>query len=86
MTTQDRIDNLIPDPRETAKSIHRKWEYKTVWDNFQLNDNELNKLGAEGWELIAFNKASSQIWSSGWTFKRRAASNPTRQDSTTAQP
>ena len=48
-----------------------KWEYKTVWDQFQLSDSTLNQMGSEGWELVAFNKASSQVWSSGWTFKRR---------------
>ncbi len=48
-----------------------QWEYKTVWYKFQLPDSQLNAMGQEGWELVAFNKASSQIWSSGWTFKRR---------------
>lgn len=48
-----------------------QWEYKTVWDQFQLPDSILNQMGREGWELVAFNKASSQVWSSGWVFKRK---------------
>jgi hypothetical protein len=28
-----------------------KWEYKTMFGN--LSDRQLNKLGNEGWELVA---------------------------------
>ncbi len=52
-------------------TVSDQWEYKTVWDQFQLPDSQLNAMGQEGWELVAFNKASSQVWSSGWVFKRR---------------
>jgi hypothetical protein len=53
-----------------------QWEYTTRWHQFQPSDSYLNAMGAEGWELVAFNKASSQVWSSGWVFKRRRVQPP----------
>jgi hypothetical protein len=29
----------------------RKWEYKVV--NYDPSESDINKLGAEGWELVA---------------------------------
>lgn len=31
-----------------------KWEYKEVYIDFYFVEQELNKLGQEGWELMSF--------------------------------
>lgn len=36
-----------------------KYEYKTVWKN--LNVDELNELGKEGWELVSVVELPSSI-------------------------
>ena len=49
----------------------RKWEYKVIYNEFpsQCAEDDLNKLGAEGWELVAINIAG--LSNRGrFTFKR----------------
>ena len=49
----------------------RKWEYKVIYNEFpsQRAEDDLNKLGAEGWELVAINIAG--LSNRGrFTFKR----------------
>lgn len=41
----------------------KQWEYMKVRSNRGPLTDELNQLGAEGWELVS-------ISSFGWTFKR----------------
>ena len=49
----------------------RKWEYKVVYNRFPSKraEDDLNKFGAEGWELVAINIAG--LSNRGrFTFKR----------------
>ena len=49
----------------------RKWEYKVIYNEFpsQRAEDDLNKLGAEGWEFVAINIAG--LSNRGrFTFKR----------------
>ena len=49
----------------------RKWEYKVVYNEFPSKhaEDDLNKFGAEGWELVAINIAG--LSNRGrFTFKR----------------
>jgi len=45
----------------------QKWEYKCVYitGGYEKIEQELNRLGAEGWELTAWNSVE------GFVFKRR---------------
>lgn len=57
-----------------AKTV---WEYKFINSSDQnshpyMGDPErgLNKLGAEGWELVQFNPHDGTYWSGVWIFRR----------------
>lgn len=41
----------------------KKFEYKTIIPRSEFNNETLNKLGLEGWELITINGVK-------WIFKR----------------
>jgi len=47
----------------------QKWEYKVL--NGGLSEDELNKLGAEGWELIAVTGTGTQYYEIRTYLKRR---------------
>ena len=47
-----------------------RWEYRRVvcdsaWGAGQPRDEELNRLGKEGWELVAVEKGTHDKWSPG---------------------
>jgi hypothetical protein len=42
----------------TKGSSKATWEYKVAYHNHYKAEEELNKLGAQGWELIALSPAS----------------------------
>lgn len=44
------------------------WEYKRVYSNNQMYENELNKLGNDGWELTGFSATGTYYY---YVFKRR---------------
>src|SRR5688572_24399134 len=55
---------MPPDPpmvaQKAGEKSHQKWEYRTEYAaNFYtintFEDAKINKLGAEGWELVAIN-------------------------------
>jgi len=48
-------------PAATAARV--RWEYKNIAVKGNTADEEMNKLGAEGWELVA-----ATVTSSGFTF------------------
>ena len=48
----------------------RKWEYKTVSESDRLNDEKLNKLGQEGWELVTIWRQGNHLGNRNWVFKR----------------
>ncbi len=37
---------------KTSRSTGNQWEYKTLYYKGSHNIDEINKLGAEGWELV----------------------------------
>ncbi len=61
-------------PKRAEGPAAPKWEYLVSHD--KLETRELNKLGAEGWELIAVtgerpSRAASEYAAPGFYFKRR---------------
>ncbi|HWQ36572.1 MAG TPA: DUF4177 domain-containing protein [Blastocatellia bacterium] len=38
---------------KTSRSAGNQWEYKTLYTTGTHKSDEVNKLGAEGWELVS---------------------------------
>jgi hypothetical protein len=60
-----------------ASSDRRGWQYKIVKlgpSSSEKSEDTLNQLGAEGWELIAFQPSSTRAYpgEGTYTLKRRA--------------
>jgi hypothetical protein len=49
---------VISSAEGEAPKATPKWEYKKVWRPFE---DELNKLGAEGWEMVCPGETNS-VW------------------------
>lgn len=57
--------------RDPINKITNKWEYMSYRaSSLGPNDQEMNKFGAEGWELVAIQSAS-ETSSPRYIFKRR---------------
>ena len=54
--------------RSSVVATRQTWEYKTLYSN-TVTDQDLNKLGADGWELVATAAGNLGGWTS-FIFKR----------------
>jgi hypothetical protein len=52
-----------------------RWEYRTeaVFRGVPLSNEQLNALGAKGWELVAFTRSADAIAVFHYVFKRPVA-------------